>query len=322
MRFTLRSSNSKLRPAHLVLNVKFNFKAGLFSSTFLCTSNYKNALIPAAVSVAKKLLLLSKISDFDIWCQKVWPLARLGPRGSLDFLYLLNWQFSRLLSNSWVAEDEDRGVAPSAGFTSLFMCRVCFTRGRGRYHAAPPLNSQRRHFTPVCYLFTKPILPLTYSPSRLSNCIQVCIQLHTSLQTERLRKCTNGNSNLEILILILKQPCLLENEGCHIHGVDCLRNLKLLCCKQSCLQKGEGFGGNNHSIIIISEDFPSCSLEQKSFVSFSWNQNWTPYLEDSRSTDRGICHFKDWAQDELFGKISFSCHQHLRHNCSLQYYHH
>ena len=114
---------------------------------------------------------------FHILYQKVWPLARHGPRGPLDFfifrIFSFQGPFQVMSGRGW-----RQGGSPLAlALRLFFMSSVCFTRGRGG--GAHALNSQRRHFTSsVCYLFTKPILPP--SPAQfdlfplLLHTVQVC----------------------------------------------------------------------------------------------------------------------------------------------------
>ena len=76
------------------------------------------------------------------------------------------------------------GGSPLALALRLFLCPSLLQpalREGGRGCSAPPLNSQRRNFTSVCYVFTKPILP-PHAPFDLfplllaTNCIGVCRQ--------------------------------------------------------------------------------------------------------------------------------------------------
>ena len=124
------------------------------------------------------LLLLSKIFNFHIWDQsdsesltfgKAWTQRASG--------LLVSLYFELSVSNSWVAEDEDRGVAPSAGFTSLFYVqRLLYERGRGwcpctqlttqTFYVERLLSFYKTHFTPSPAQFD--LFPL------LLHTVQVC----------------------------------------------------------------------------------------------------------------------------------------------------
>ena len=95
---------------------------------------------------------------------------------------------------SWVAQDEDRGVAPSPGFTSLFMSQpapACFTRGReGVLCSSTQLTTQKFYVRLLCFYKThftssRSIWPI---PSFTGH------QLHRSLQTGRF---SNGTKKFQ-----------------------------------------------------------------------------------------------------------------------------
>ena len=121
------------------------------------------------------LLLLSKIFNFHIWDQsdsesltfgKAWTQRASGLLESLYF------EFS--VSNLWVAEDEDRGVAPSAGFTSLFYVQASALREREGVvpmHSTHNADILRRASVIFLQYPFYPLLPLNLTYS-LFYCIQ------------------------------------------------------------------------------------------------------------------------------------------------------
>ena len=109
------------------------------------------------------------------------------------FLFQI-YSFQGPCSKSWVAKDEDRGVAPSPGFTSLFMSQpapACFTRGReGVLCSSTQLTTQKFYVRLLCFYKThftssRSIWPI---PSFTGH------QLHRSLQTGRF---SNGTKKFQ-----------------------------------------------------------------------------------------------------------------------------
>ena len=172
------------------------------------------------------LLLLSKIFNFHIWDQsdsesltfgKAWTQRASG--------LLVSLYFELSVPNSWVAEDEDRGVAPSAGFTSLFYVqRLLYERGRGwcpctqlttqTFYVERLLSFYKTHFTH----FSRSIWPIpSFTAYRFADW--------------KARKVNMTKIGFDFVPLLLHFSALQFQNASALH---CLINFLLESCKRFC----------------------------------------------------------------------------------------